>query len=232
MRRLLYLMILLPMVANAHDPGENAKARLFLTSAAINVLDTLVPLLRVQTGEHSACYVTTAGNLEGSPAWMDDEIVAIEQAGLEVTRIDLSTLSPHTVDAAFAGCDSIWVGGGNTYYLLQEVRRSRFDQLVTSRIREGVPYIGTSAGSVILAPNLECIKYAEEHPDLELELTDFDGLGVFPLLPLVHFDNPAFKTVYAKILDDALANDVAFVTLKEQQFIVVEGDEWRVVDSD
>ena len=99
-------------------------------------------------------------------------------------------------------------------------------------IAAGIPYIGTSAGSLILGPNLASIRFAEEHPDLDLELTSFDGLDVFPLLPFVHFDNPMFRDVYRKILADALENDVAFVTLRDNQFIFVEGGSWRIISAD
>ena len=206
--------------------------KLYLTSAGINVLNELVPLLPFEPVHRSVCYITTAGNLEGNPPWMDDEIEAIEKTGLGVRRIDLAQLSPSDIDNEFHGCDVIWVGGGNTYYLLQEVRRSGFDRFVTEQIANGVPYVGTSAGSAILAPNIECIKYAEEHPDLDLTLESLDGLNLFPLVPFVHFDNPDFRDVYRKILMDALENNVAFVTLRDNQFIFVDGETWKVIDSD
>ena len=205
--------------------------KLYLTSAAINVLDELVPLLPFKPSGRIVCYITTAGNLEGNPPWMDEEIEAIEKTGLDIRRIDLARLSARTLTDTFRGCDVIWVGGGNTYYLLQEVRRSGFDDFVVEKIAEGVPYVGTSAGSLILAPNIECIKYAEEHPDLDLSLESYDGLNVFPLVTFVHFDNPDFSDIYRKILMDALENDVAFVTLRDNQFIFVDGDTWKIIDS-
>lgn len=232
MHRTFWILILLPIIAFADEAATNDKVRLYLASAAINVLDELVPLLPAQTSARAACYITTAGNLEGTPPWMNEEIAAVESRGFNVTRIDLAGLSPDTVAQAFSDCGSIWVGGGNTYLLLQEVRRSGFDDVVAKMIAEGVPYVGTSAGSLILGPNLESIRFAEEHPDLDLELTSFDGLDVFPLLPFVHFDNPMFRDIYRKILADALENDVAFVTLRDSQFVFVEGDSWRIISAD
>lgn len=232
MHRSLWFIALLSLAATADGPGEGSGRKLYLTSAGINVLDELVPLLPIQPSGHTTCYITTAGNLEGNPPWMADEIKAIENTGFTVRRIDLARLSARTMADEFQGCDVIWVGGGNTYYLLQEVRRSGFDDFVVGKIEDGVPYVGTSAGSLILAPNIECIKYAEEHPDLTLSLNSYDGLNVFPLVTFVHFDNPNFRDVYRKILMDALENDVAFVTLRDNQFIFVDGETWTVIDSD
>lgn len=231
MHRSLWLIALLSLTASADVPGESTGVKLYLTSAGINVLDELVPLLPFKPSGRTVCYITTAGNLEGNPPWMDEEIEAIEKTGLDIRRIDLARLSASTMADRFRNCDVIWVGGGNTYYLLQEVRRSGFDDFVVERIAEGVPYVGTSAGSLILAPNIECIKYAEEHPDLDLSLESYDGLNVFPLVTFVHFDNPDFRDIYRKILMDALENDVAFVTLRDNQFIFVDGDTWKIIDS-
>jgi dipeptidase E len=206
--------------------------KLYLASAAINVMDELVQLLPAPTSDHTACYITTAGNLESNPHWIDEEISAVEKAGYSVKRIDLAKLSFDNVEAAFRDCHSIWVGGGNTYLLLQEVRRTGFDALVLRKIDDGIPYIGTSAGSLIMGPNLESIRFAEQHPALDLQLNSFDGLNVFPLLPFVHFDNPDYRDVYRQILNDALEKDVAFVTLRDNQFIFVDGDNWRIISSD
>ena len=231
MQRMLWLIPLLSLAASAEDPVESSSVKLYLTSAGINVLDELVPLLPFHPIGHTACYITTAGNLEGNPPWMDEEIEAIEKAGLAIRRVDLAELSANAMADKFRGCDVIWVGGGNTYYLLQEVRRSGFDDFVVEKIADGVPYVGTSAGSLILAPNIECIKYAEEHPDLDLSLESYDGLNVFPLVTFVHFDNPDFRDIYRRILMDALDNDVAFVTLRDDQFIFVDGETWKIIDT-
>lgn len=231
MHRLPWLIALLSLTAGADGLEKGSAMKLYLSSAGINVLDELVPLLPFPVSGRTVCYVTTAGNLEGSPRWMDDEIEAIGETGLVVRRIDLAELSVSAMADTFKDCDVIWVGGGNTYYLLQEVRRSGFDDLVVEKIRGGVPYVGTSAGSLLLAPNIECIRYAEEHPDLELSLESYDALNVFPLVTFVHFDNPDFRDVYRKIVIDALENDVAFVTLRDNQFIFVDGENWRIINS-
>jgi dipeptidase E len=231
MHRLLWLIALLSLAAGADSPQDVSAKKLYLTSAGINVLDELVPLLPFQASGRTTCYITTAGNLEGNPVWMDDEIEAIGETGLVVRRIDLARLSASDIADTFQDCDVIWVGGGNTYYLLQEVRRSGFDDFVVEKIRDGVPYVGTSAGSLILAPNIECIKYAEEHPNLNLSLESYDALNVFSLVTFVHFGNPDFRDVYRKIVIDALENDVAFVTLRDNQFIFVDGENWRIISS-
>jgi dipeptidase E len=229
-RRLFLLLVIFPVVGAADDRPEDARKTLYLTSAAINVLDELIPLLPLQYDGRTDCYIVTAGNLDENPHWIADEIEAIENWGRKVTRIDLAGLAPDTLEEAFRNCGAIWAGGGNTFYLLQEVRRSGFDDLLIRKIREGIPYVGTSAGSIILAPDIGSVRFADD-PEQAPDLTSFDGLNLFPLVAFAHFDNPDFKDAYRSILVYALDNDVDFVTLKEKQMIVVDGDLWKIVES-
>lgn len=228
MVRLLLPLLILSMAAIADDVPWPERGKLYLTSAAINVLDELIPLLPEQEKGTTDCYIVTAGNVYDNPHWIADEVDAIRKTGRAVRQVDLAVLAKGTLVAAFAGCDVIWVGGGNTFYLLQEVKRSGFDEFVTMRIMAGTTYVGTSAGSIILAPNIESVRFADD-PAEAPDLISFDGLGLFPLVAFAHFDNPDFKDVYRQILLYALENDVDFVTLKEKQFIVADGDSWKMV---
>jgi len=230
MHRLLLLLFIIPVAAISDDQVGDAKTNLFLTSAAINVLDELVPMLPVQERGLKDCYIVTAGNLDANPHWIDDEIDAIEDSGRGVRRVDLARLADDSLADAFDDCSVIWAGGGNTFYLLQEVRRSGFDTFLGEKLADGVPYVGTSAGSIILAPNIECVRYADD-PAQAPQLTSFAGLNLFPLVALAHFDNPDLRDVYRKILMHALEHDVAFVTLRDNQFIHMEGDTWKIIDS-
>jgi len=155
--RLLWLVALLSLTASADVPGEGSRMKLYLTSAGINVLDELIPLLPFQPSGHTVCYITTAGNLEGSPHWMDDEIAAIEKTGLDVRRIDLARLSASAMADKFQGCDVIWVGGGNTYYLLQEVRRSGFDDFVVEKSPTAFPTLAQVRDPRYLHPILNAL---------------------------------------------------------------------------
>lgn len=209
------------------SPLQAAEKRLYLASGATSVLTEIIALLPFEPENRIACYIATASK---NADWSKNDIKAVEEASFKVKLTDLAVLSKETIEAAFSDCEIIFVGGGNTLYLLQEVKRSGFDTVVTKMISEGTPYVGTSAGSIIMAPNIECVKFADsptEAPDLE----SFDGLDLFPLVTFVHFDHPDFKDVYKEIMNFALDNDVGFITLNENQFIFVEGENWRLVET-
>jgi len=207
--------------------SKSDNIKLYLTSNAVVVLDGLIPLLPFAPSGKTVGYITTAGY---NAPWVFGNIKKIEQSGFSVRPIDLAKLSENDLDHAFQDCDIIWVGGGNTFYLLQEVRRSGFDKFLEKKIDEGIPYVGSSAGSILLGPDIELVKFADD-PLEAPNLTTYDGLKIFPLVPLAHIDNPEFKGFYKNILNFALEHDIPFVSLKENQFIFVEGTSWQIINA-
>ena len=53
--------------------------------------------------------------------------------------------------------DFIYVTGGNTFFLLQELKKAGADKLIKEQISAGKIYIGESAGAMILSPNIEYV---------------------------------------------------------------------------
>jgi dipeptidase E len=206
---------------------NNSKITLFLTSTGSPTLSGIIPLLPFKPEGKKVSYVTTASVVNGViPQWMNTNIELIEKAGFIVDRVDISLLTHEDMEDTFSGSDLFWVGGGNTLYLLQEVRKSGFDKYVTNKIFEGVPYVGASAGSIILGPDLEFELYSSQTP----ELASYEGLNLFPFAPYVHFDAEWTKEIYVDILKFSLENNKSFITLRDDQFIYVTGEKWQVID--
>jgi dipeptidase E len=77
---------------------------------------------------------------------------------------------------ALERAETVFVGGGNTYALLDRIRE---------RVGEGLPYVGASAGSNVAGPNI-------------LTTNDWNvvGLAAFDALGLVPFNiNPHYLQV-------------------------------------
>jgi dipeptidase E len=84
--------------------------------------------------------------------------------------------------ATLARADALFVGGGNTYALLDRLREAKLLDPIRERIRAGMPYMGVSAGANVAGPNI-------------LTTNDWNvvGLGAFEALGLVPFNiNPHF----------------------------------------
>jgi dipeptidase E len=76
------------------------------------------------------------------------------ELGLELSSLHRTT-DPR---AAVADCDGIFIGGGNTFRLLDSLYRHNLLELIRDRVRSGVPYVGSSAGSIVAGPTIMTTK--------------------------------------------------------------------------
>ena len=103
------------------------------------------------------------------------------QMGFEMESIhDVSNMR-----RAIEQADAIFIGGGNTFRLLKGL----YDHDVLTPIRErvewGVPYIGSSAGSIVACPTLKTTKAMPI-----VQPPSFEALGLVPFQISPHYLDP------------------------------------------
>jgi dipeptidase E len=74
--------------------------------------------------------------------------------------------------------DAIFIGGGNTFRLLKKLYERNLFTAVRDRVRAGLPYIGSSAGSVVACPT---IRTTNDMPIVEPPTLDSFGFIGFQL---------------------------------------------------
>jgi dipeptidase E len=81
-----------------------------------------------------------------------------------------SALDGHNARELF-DFDGVYIGGGNAYRLLHQVRTSGFDRAITRFIHEGGPVYGGSAGAILLGRDIDTALLAGDSNDVRLRST-------------------------------------------------------------
>lgn len=100
--------------------------------------------------------------VEDYRGYVENDRLAFKNLGLNINELDISCSTSESMKTILSESDYIFISGGNTFYLLQELRRTGADQLISDWINRGKPYIGSSAGSIVLAPDIDYIQLMDD----------------------------------------------------------------------
>lgn len=177
----------------------------------------------------SVTYIPTASRVERRGFLARMSRWALRGMGLRVDAVDVSTEPYETMRRAFERNDFVFVVGGNTFYLLQELRKSGADELLREAVRAGKLYIGESAGAIVAAPDIAYSR-AMDRPDRAPDLHDTVGLGLVDFYPVPHTNNRELGPAAERIIrEHAGALDVR--PFDDKQALYVENGAVRVLNT-
>ncbi len=195
--------------------------KLFLTSSFNNVAKLFSEFASEDIQGKTVTFIPTAALHEEVNFYVKSGRKALEKLGLIVDELEVSTATRAEIENKLQQCHYIYVSGGNTFFLLQELQKTGADKIIIEQIESGKLYIGESAGSMILSPNIEYVKDMDDCREAP-ELNHFDALNVIDFYPLPHQNAFPFK----KTVDSIISKHSATLPLRpitNSQVILVDG---------
>ena len=129
--------------------------------------------------------------------------------------------------AAISNAEAIYVGGGNTFVLMDQLISKGLIHLIKNKVEAGMPYLSTSAGTNIVGPS---VKTTNDMPIVHPE--SLDALGVIPFNINPHYLDPdpdsthKGETRETRIKEFHAYNDTIVIGLREGSWIEVNGTEY------
>lgn len=190
---------------------------LFLTSSFANVYIDFKNSVEDSLVGKTVTFIPTASKLEEVTFYVDEDRLAFEKLGMIVEILEIDQKSYEIIEETLNKNDYIFISGGNTFFLLQELRKSQADKIISKLIKQGKPYIGSSAGSIVLAPDIEYIKNMDDS-SIALELSDTKAMGIINFAILPHFGDEPFSEVTQEIFS-SFYQKIVLLPLTNKQFI-------------
>jgi len=169
-------------------------------------------------------FIPTAAVPEKVNFYIAADKKALEKLGFTVQELEILTASKEEIAQKIAETDAIFVAGGNTFFLLQALKESGADALIADHIAQGKPYIGSSAGSIVLAKNIEYAALMDSTAAAPRLDGDFSALGIVDFCVVPHVNNFPFKKAAQKVLQ-AYGDKMDLCPIGNHQAVAVQGDE-------
>ena len=196
--------------------------RLFLCSSFADVANLLIDFANEDLKGKIIAFIPTASLTESIRFYVKTGKKALEKVGMIVEEVEITQFSNEEISSILHKCDYIYITGGNTFFLLQELKRKGVDKIISEQVKSGKLYIGESAGAIIASPDTEYMKNVNFDPiEKAPELEDYSSLGLVDFYTIPHYGNFPFKKKGEKVIQ--LYNEkLQLIPISNKQAIFIE----------
>ena len=172
-------------------------------------------------------FIPTAANVEEYRDYVDEAKEAFTKMGFTLEILDVSKASETEAKAKIGAAQVLYVSGGNTFYLLRELKKKDLVALIADRVRSGeLVYVGESAGAMIAAPSVEYASAMDNASGSESVATQ-TGLDLVKFYPVVHYGEEPFVQSTAEILK-IYGGKLNLAPINNAEAIAVHGDKFEI----
>jgi len=186
-------------------------------------------LIKEEIDNKKVAFIPTASLHEGYTGYVGSARKLFKKLGASVTEIDISTEAYSTIQAVFEDADVIYFTGGNSFFLMDQLRKTETDELLKKELANGKLMIGESAGAIICAPTIQYIEQMDEKPE-DYSQEDNDGLDLIDFYVLPHYLTAPFKKITERIM--AEFSDLNICAINNHQAIIVNDEGSKVICKD
>lgn len=151
-----------------------------------------------------------------------------KKAAAAFATINISVKGIHefeNAESAIKNAEGIFTGGGNTFLLVTQLYKQNIMQLLSETVKNGTPYLGTSAGSNICGLSMQTTN------DMPIIYPpSFQTLGLIPFNLNPHYLDPDTQSKHmgetreTRIKEFHAFNAIPVLGLREGSWLEVKGD--------
>lgn len=139
----------------------------------------------------------------------------MKESGILFEEFDIEGKNHEEIIEFFKDKNVVQIAGGNVFYLIKFVKETGFDKILKELLGNGLSYVGTSAGSYIMTPNLQTATWRGKD---NFGVTDLTALDYVPFVLKVHYNDT--QAEYVKKNMEGLKFPLRI--LRDDQAILIE----------
>lgn len=201
--------------------------RLFLASLFKDVSHLFVDFANENLVGKTVTFIPTAALPDQLDFHIKYSKELLSKMGLVVDELEISTATYLDIVSKLENNDYIYVAGGNTFFLLQEMKRTGAGNLIKMQINAGKLFVGESAGAILLAPHIAYSKDTD-NPLAAPQLDTYEALNIIDFYPVPHYKNPPLQEAVDMVISKYGA-ELPLIPFSNSQAILIIGEEMQVV---
>lgn len=199
---------------------------LFLTSAGLpqETSPDFLKILPQKPENLRVAFIPTAADPEEDKWFVESAKKELSTLGFFYKEVDLKE-NPQLIKNKLATSDIIYINGGNSFYLLDWIRKCGLDKYLDQLLDQGKIYVGVSAGSIVVGPNIELSGCGEIKDENIVKIKDLTGLKLVPFAVSPHYTKADRKI----LLEKSKTLNYPILALSDTQAVLVTGKEYHLV---
>ena len=148
-------------------------------------------------GKKKIAFIPNAKDKHVDKSGLEKTRLFFKQKGFIVNDVNLNDFKNQDLYKEFLKYEIIYIAGGNCFVLLEKIRKSGFDKIITNLLNKGIIIIGESAGACVMGKSIEPIKLIDDFKASKLK--NYEGLGFVNFVFIPHYKNPKYDMDITKI---------------------------------
>lgn len=200
--------------------------KLLLTSAGFEnpkIGKEFLKLINNNPSTTKILFIPTASRTEEELYYVEKSKEELLEVGIKEENIIIYNLDSTISNETLNEISVVYVCGGNTFYLLYRIREAKFEILLTKLIQHGILYVGVSAGSLLVGPNINIPDYSDSN---DISISDFNGLNITNIVVVPHYSEEQ-----KEIIKEAKQNTkYSIMPLTDRQALLIVGDDKTIIE--
>ena len=193
--------------------GGSGKQNHFAYINFFRIIDKSKPILYIPLAMESTMYKSCYNWFKNEINSYNFDKFEMVKSSLELSKLDLNNYS------------ALFIGGGNTYKLLSELKENDNIYKIKKYLLDGGIVYGGSAGAIIFGKDIDGCKLMDEKNDVNTEGLNF--INNYSLL--CHFNNNNLKLNKKYLTTYSIKNKLLF--LPEEDVLVISDNSIKIIGS-